>query len=172
MVVKVWNRREEESHREFAYFVVYRDMVPAERNMRLSSEAVGKTYDYIREIGTKNDWVARASAYDDHCDELRQKRMETVRMVHDAQVLRIAEVLLDKVAEAADNIDPGKLNAQYLPRVLDTVVKVSHLSTGNTRKVKEAYGPAPTKGRTIEDEIQQLAKELDASPKRKEAKDA
>jgi len=153
---KPWDRMDGESPAKFALFVLYRDMHPSLRSVR----EVAKIDPGNRAVATIRDyqkdwkWTQRIDAYDAHADALRQARSENVRATHDLAHIAQSEAMMKLCAEAVALIDPEKVGPQYLPRLVDTAVKVSHLATGS-----KAAG-AETKGKTFEQEVAELAKEM------------
>ncbi len=154
----LWNRQEEygESAKEFGAFILFRDLEPHKRTVRLACELdpSGRSIQTFKTYSGKWNWHERSAAWDDHVDELRQKESANVRRVEAAAQLEVAQQMLAKCRAAVDLIDPAKIGPQYLPRMVDTAVKTSMLATGS----KDA-GTAK-KGKSIEDEIYALAGEL------------
>jgi len=69
-MANLWERRQDETPKAFAAFVVYRDLGPA-RSIVKAIESTGKRTAKVRrweKWPSRFDWVARAAGYD-HCIE-------------------------------------------------------------------------------------------------------
>jgi len=70
-----WHRQENESTKAFHAFMLYRDMGAKERSLELVRQKLLKTTGYRRHLqnwSSTYQWVARATAYDDHIAEVRR----------------------------------------------------------------------------------------------------
>ena len=153
---KEWDRQDGEAAEKFSLFVTYRDMHPSLRSVRavVPLDPARRTLQTIKTYSQQWKWSARAGAYDAHADALRQARSEDVRSAHDQAHIAQSEAMMQLCNEAVAMIDPAKVGPQYLPRLVDTAVKISHLATGSKAAGKE------TQGKTFEQEVAELAKEM------------
>ena len=86
--VQLWERREKETSKAFAAFVVYRDQDPLERSIKQAARDVGKSEQQFTRWSNRHDWVVRAGAYDDFVDG---RRVEKNVDLLDAMAIRQAE---------------------------------------------------------------------------------
>jgi hypothetical protein len=68
---KPWERRDDESDRNFEAFAHYRDL-GAERTIKQTAQDLGKSEGYCEQLSGRFGWVGRALAWDDEQD--RRKR--------------------------------------------------------------------------------------------------
>ena len=155
---KPWDQRDNERDGSFAAFVAYREMHPALRSQRKVAEQdpAGRSVSAIARLASEYNWTQRVTAYDAHADALRQARSEDVRAAHDLSHIAQSEAIMRLCDEAVAMIDPAKVGPQYLPRLVDTAVKISHLATGSKAAGKEV------EGKTFEQEVAALSKEIEA----------
>ena len=161
MGLNLWDRQQGESDKNFSAFVLYRDLEPSKRSIPAAAkmDPAGRAAATFNIYSEKWNWVERVSAWDDHQDHERQRSMAKVREAQDDAMSKIAAKGLENLATAIENMDLQQLaKPQYFPRVLDTVAKISHLATGS-----KAAGE-PKKGKSVEDEIRELAKEMEDRP--------
>lgn len=161
-----WDRQEGESVIAFSYFAVFRDIPTAQRTFGQVAKLVDKGPNYISRLGVENKWNKRVEAWEDHCDQLRQKQSENTRLAHDAIAVVWSELTMKKMLESLEFIQPEKVGPQYMPRIMETAYKVSVSATGGRRKsgaAKEDDEPV-----SFEQEMAKLEKELKSKSKPKE----
>lgn len=82
---QLWERQPGETSKAYAAFCRYRKMGPEKRSLEAivpkgknrGAKGEGKPIPtYIQDWSSKNRWVERATAYDDHRDEIRRKASE------------------------------------------------------------------------------------------------
>jgi hypothetical protein len=159
MGLNPWDRQESETASSFAAFVIYRDLEPHQRSYKevAKLDPAGRAPATIKTLLSTHSWVDRAAAYDDHLDKQRQRTTAKMREDQDRATLSIASYGLANLATAIQEMDISQLaKPQYFPRVLDVIVKVSHLATGS----KAAGELKP--GQSVEDEIRKLNEEMDS----------
>lgn len=113
---KLWERAPGETDKAFAAFRIYRDLGPEKRSLEAVATKVAKKAlkgrgqpTYIKEWSSQNKWVERASAYDDHLDEVRRaaneraiaemsrKHAEGMRKIFDKGLKRIDDLEAEKI---------------------------------------------------------------------------
>ena len=152
-----WDQQEGEKPSEFSAFIKYRDLEPRNRSVRLAAESDTRTYNAVSHIAVRRAWLERAEAWDMHCDNILQHATEEgllrVRRAHDARQIAMVESMYSKAEEAISALSPGDAGWQYLPRMLDTAVKISNMSTG--KKGGGEVGLQP-----FEEQLEALNKEM------------
>lgn len=81
MAGESWKKREDETAKSWAAFVIYRDLGPA-RSIAAAVEEMGRPPGYARwaeKWSVRYDWVARAEAFDAWEDEQRQAQRQLAR---------------------------------------------------------------------------------------------
>lgn len=98
-----WEQRADESAKAYAAFCKYRALPTAERSI----DAAWKKYKegtesitpgYFRAWAAKNEWVARARAYDAYLDEQVRARFEADRLKQREQRQNVARALVGQLA--------------------------------------------------------------------------
>lgn len=138
--VKPWERQENETPRAYEAFCVYRDLGPG-RSITKTSQALHKNRTTIGEWSTKNDWVKRATAWDDENDrlarELAQKEqaeaIKKMRKRHAALAMK----MLEKAEAAIDSIIDEDIKPTDIPRMVDVAAKLERISLGDVGDVIE-----------------------------------
>lgn len=78
-----WDKRPDETAKSFAAFVQYIELGPSERSFGRLATVLGKSAGYTRwieEWSSRFDWVARASAFDEHIAAKALERAEQTRV--------------------------------------------------------------------------------------------
>ncbi len=73
---KPWHRRDSESSKAFHAFMLYRDMMPAERSIQKVLEICNKKASYYWNLARWSswyNWVERAKQYDDYIAEIKSQ---------------------------------------------------------------------------------------------------
>jgi len=64
--MEVWDRLEEENHKQYRAFVMYYHIPTGERSLRAAERATGHSINTIRSWSHTYDWQERAAAHDIH----------------------------------------------------------------------------------------------------------
>lgn len=141
---QLWERQPGETSKAYAAFCRYRKMKPESRSLEAVSlkakKGIRKGYvpGYISEWSSQFNWVARATAYDDHLDELVRARLEKQRLDMAERQANVAKAMLDKAKERLDQMPLSLMSPQDVARWVDVATKTERLALGEpTDNVRE-----------------------------------
>lgn len=140
-----WERQEGESPLQYAYFLDYLDM-GALRSIQKVRKKRGKSATYLEKLSSRNNWLARADAYDRYIDEIiRKENIEAIKKANKeniqlAQVIKFvagkkAKLLIDKIKAAGDDIESldaviNELSWNVLPQLVNMAVEIERKAYG------------------------------------------
>jgi hypothetical protein len=130
-----WKRLNNESSKAYAAFSIYRDL-RIERSLEKVAEECHKSSRLIGRWSSKYHWVERATAYDDHLDEQRQKRWQAKLIAADDETLEEAIELRRDSFKIMQNDKPGSWAVTH--RWLGAVDVTQKISGRDTKKVEIA----------------------------------
>lgn len=134
-MLEPWERLNGESRQSFEAFVHYRDQ-GAERTLRETARALGKSTTLIERWSAKHHFVARAEAWDLEKDRLWRATQVASRREVGRRQLQIANAIQGRIISAIQALDPTKMNARDLAYVLDVTVRVQRLALGQGEKIE------------------------------------
>ena len=73
--MRPWERQPREATRSFARFVVYRDLPPEDRSLRLAANRLGVPLGTLQALNHRWSWSARVEAWDDERDRVKRQAM-------------------------------------------------------------------------------------------------
>ncbi len=142
-----WDRIPGETPREYQKFCAYRDMNTADKPIRTRSMAklakeIEFSYDHLRKISVKNEWVSRCADYDAYLDEKarEQNEAEIIKMRKNHALL--ASQMISKAAKRLLTISEEEITATDIVRLVDVGVKIERLSRGESTENKQISGEA------------------------------
>ena len=92
----------------------------------------------LHEWASKNQWHNRATAYDDHIEEIKRFRQEEEIKEMAARHTREAQLFQDKAIERLKELDINNLKPQDVIRFYEDGVKIERLSRGvPTENIKQ-----------------------------------
>ncbi len=121
-VIEPWERREDESDRDWGFFVLYRDLHPSVRSIARTFalyqqqkheaeqqhiQTSGLSYkapSWFEAIATQNKWVARVRAYDEWRDQDQIERLQSTRVRFLVETAEQGRHLRQKAAEALQSL--------------------------------------------------------------------
>lgn len=112
-----WERQKDETDKQFEAFILYRDAGPA-RSAREVAVALSKSETLIFRWCGQNDWVTRASKWDDEADRLQRDRdvvarnLARTKMVDDH--ISLGKALKSLAAKGLREFDNGLPNARSI----------------------------------------------------------
>ena len=109
---KPWDKRDDETARNYEAFCVYRDLGPG-RTLSVCATKIS-SYSYIKKWSTRFDWVDRCAAWDAHLQKIRDEEKEEA--VREAEQL-ISSELKDITRRAIKEAKNG--SPQMLKDLLD-----------------------------------------------------
>lgn len=140
----------------YSYFKVYRDLGP-QRSLKEAAKRTKRRWDYLGQISSKNNWVARAEAWDQHLDSVRKEsEVAAEEQAGASGAIQRRRIISQgmKVVEEATRQMLEKLeyrakqdNAEALPLVvkpsdakglLEALVKAQRLEEGEATEVSES----------------------------------
>lgn len=136
---KPWEKLPEETNRQYGAFCIYRDMGIGRSILKVAHEwSAGGHTSKLKEWSSKCHWVERASAYDEHIDEIKRARNEEAIIEMTARHANYSLQIQEKAIEALNLIKPEELKPNDLIKWLDIAVKIERLSRGvSTENIKQ-----------------------------------
>ena len=134
-----WDIQAGESRTMYERFTQYRD-AGLKRSVRSIAEQSGKSVQYLHQVAYRNHWHARAGAWDNEQRRLRAQRLEAERdrMVDDH--LKIARAMMAKAALGLRALDPEKMTATEITRMIETLAKLERAALGEPEKTLALQG--------------------------------
>ncbi|MGP1455868.1 MAG: hypothetical protein ACTTJ7_08980 [Treponema sp.] len=140
-----WERQEGESARQYAYFLAYLDM-GALRTILKVQEKTNKSLTYLNTLSSRNNWLARADAYDRYIDEItRKENIEAIKKANKeniqlAQAIKFivgkkAQALISKIKDAGSDTESlaeviNELSWNVLPQLANMAVEIERKAYG------------------------------------------
>lgn len=135
-----WDRQPGETPKRYAQFLVYLELGEA-RTLAAVAQQLTRNASYVRQVSAEWHWVARAGAWDQLQYQERAARIRAERREADDRHVRLARALQTKVVAALQAIDPNKVSAGELTRMLEVAVKVERLGLGAATDAVQHTGP-------------------------------
>lgn len=132
-----WMRQKGESWQAYEAFSVYRD-IGQTRTLGKAAEKVGKTQSLIDRWSARWSWIDRVASFDANEDWERMVRMREERHELFRKDLDIAGLVLRKLWERLNELDPDKLSWSQWNRAWDTASKNARLAFGQTGESADA----------------------------------
>ena len=145
-----WERQEGESAKQYAYFKMFLDL-GALRTIPKVQEKTNKSLTYLNTLSSRNNWIARADAYDRYIDEItRKENIEAIKKTNKENIQRAqaikfvvgkkAKLLIDKIKAAGD--DTKSLNEvineipwNVLPQLANMAVEIERKAYGMNEEI-------------------------------------
>nr|DAR35082.1 MAG TPA: hypothetical protein [Caudoviricetes sp.] len=140
-----WERQEGESAKQYAYFKTFLDL-GALRTIPKVQEKTNKSLTYLNTLSSRNNWIARADAYDRYIDEItRKENIEAIKKTNKeniqlAQAIKFvvgkkAKVLIDKIKAAGDDMESlnkviNEIPWNVLPQLANMAVEIERKAYG------------------------------------------
>lgn len=143
-----WERLDSESSRAYAAFCAYRDL-GLSRSIVKALKASGKSAANLRQWehwSSKHQWVDRAVAFDDQCEQNRLAQREAARREMDDRHAKIGLMGLNLAVQAIQkllaSVQAGEKNltATDLARLLDISAKLERLGRGVSTDIHRGAG--------------------------------
>lgn len=109
--IRPWDRQPGETSKAYEAFVIYRDM-GSQRTVRGVAEHLTKSEQLIKGWSGKNDWVARAAAWDSMPGRAVQEAYEEMAARVAQQHERVATKLMARLESHLDQLPEGKVPSQ------------------------------------------------------------
>ena len=101
VTIKLWEKQPEETNRQYEAFCIYRDMGIERSILKVAQEwSAGGHTSKLKEWSSKYHWVDRASAYDEHIDEIKRARNEEAIIEMSARHAEYSLQIQEKAIEA------------------------------------------------------------------------
>lgn len=150
-----WERQENETALQYSYFLAYLDMGVL-RTLSKVQENCNKSVSYLSKLSAKNNWTARADAYDRYIDEItRKENIEAIKKANKeniqlAQMIKYAvgkktQSVVEKIkaAKSTEELDEilAEINWNILPSLANTAVDIERKAYGmNDEILKVSIG--------------------------------
>ena len=163
-----WERLPEETSRQYEAFCIYRNMGPERSILKVAQEwSIGGHTSKLKEWSSKYHWVERASAYDEHIDEIKRARNEEAIIEMSARHADYSLQIQEKAIEALRFINHEDLKPNEFIKWLDIAIKIERLSRGvptenikQENEFKEVRNDSITKENLERPEIRRKANQL------------
>lgn len=133
-----WNRRPDESDKAWIAFVAYRDAGPADRSVRKTAAALGKSETLVGRWSSTHDWPARASAWDAWVDERKtQPAVAKARAEMAERHLRLGKALQGRAAQGLGAIKPEKLKPSEVAALAKAGVDIERVAAGEPTEIQQ-----------------------------------
>lgn len=137
---RIWERLEKETTKQYEAFCVYRDM-GSDRSLRAVGERMGKSEGLMERWSSKNQWVDRATAWDDEQERIEREiaQKEQIKAIRDMRK-RQAEsgyALQIKGLKGLEKILLEDLSAQDIVKMLVEGAKLERIGRGDVGEVVE-----------------------------------
>jgi hypothetical protein len=125
-----WLQQPNETDHLFGYFQMFRAMGPGMRSVEAVADLVSRSPVYIARLHSGYKWRARIAAWD--AEVGRQFMAQTVesRKLVQAQQLRMAQKLMDKVLTAIEDLNPAKMTPTAIVQAVMAVAEVQRRALG------------------------------------------
>lgn len=150
-----WIRKENETALQYSYFLTYLDMGVL-RTIPKVQQKYNKSIAYFQKLSAKNNWTARADAYDRYIDEItRKENIEAIKKANKeniqlAQMIKYAagkkaQSVIEKLktARSTEELDEilAEINWNVLPNLVNTAVDIERKAYGmNDEILKVSIG--------------------------------
>lgn len=119
-----WERREGEPGDAHAAFRIFRDLLPADRQIARVARAIRKSEVQTRRWARQWDWWERCAGWDDVCNKVS----DAERLVQLAEMQKrhqeAGETAITKALEALDKMAPADLTGPAAVRLLEFGIKI------------------------------------------------
>ena len=145
-----WERQEGESAKQYAYFKTFLDL-GALRTIPKVQEKTNKSLTYLNTLSSRNNWIARADAYDRYIDEItRKENIEAIKKnnkenIQLAQAIKFvvgkkAKLLIDKIKAAGDDMKSlseviNEIPWNVLPQLANMAVDIERKAYGMNEEI-------------------------------------
>lgn len=145
-----WERQEGESAKQYAYFKTFLDL-GALRTIPKVQEKTNKSLTYLNTLSSRNNWIARADAYDRYIDEItRKENIEAIKKTNKeniqlAQAIKFvvgkkAKLLIDKIKAAGENTESlneviNEISWNVLPQLANMAVEIERKAYGMNEEI-------------------------------------
>ena len=138
-----WERVPYETRQAYEAFCGYRDM-GSSRSIAKVAQQLGKTTTLLNRWSSRWNWVLRAQQYDDELE--RRARLDREQEIKDTRRrhLQLARLLLNKVYERMQSLEPDDITPATLDRLLRVSAELELASLGISSRTKrtEVVGEA------------------------------
>ena len=145
-----WERQEGESAKQYAYFKMFLHL-GALRTIPKVQEKTNKSLTYLNTLSSRNNWIARADAYDRYIDEItRKENIEAIKKTNKeniqlAQAIKFvvgkkAKLLIDKIKAAGDDTKSlneviNEISWNVLPQLANMAVEIERKAYGMNEEI-------------------------------------
>lgn len=128
-----WARRKRETDRAFAAFCAYRDLGPR-RRLRDAAAATSESYKRVKLWSQAFGWADRASAWDDHRDEVKRRaeleELETMARRHAGVAMQMQAAVAETLERVLSKKGRRNVPLSALPQWIKVSVEVERLARG------------------------------------------
>lgn len=125
----IWEKQSYETHTEFKYFIIHRDL-GITRTLKKSSEIAGKSVKLFEKASAKNKWTERCHAYDVYLDKIKLKENEQAIIDMSKRHIQISLMIQKVLIEKIKTLQPRDVTVKELSRLLDVSVRMERDARG------------------------------------------
>jgi len=137
-----WERQKGETDPAFEAFALYRNMGVERSTLSVSIE-LSKSHGLVKKWGTKQNWVSRAAAFDDHLDKIWIKEKQKRHLAEAKKQIRVANDLREVGEQILKDADKEKATVEDARKILETSQKMIRTAMGEPGEIVEVQ---PTEG--------------------------
>lgn len=166
---KSWEKLPDETGKAYEAFCIYRDM-GIDRSIHkvaLKRTESGPHTSRLKEWSRKYHWILRATAYDEHLDDIRRFRNEEALVEMSERHAREAQLLQEKAITKLKALNIDDMKPFDVIKFYDTAVKIERLSRGvptenikQEKEFREVKNDAITRESLQKPEIRKKANQL------------
>ncbi len=129
---QAWDRQPDESTLAYSYFTVYRDLGPVERTEPAVAKIIHRAVSVIKVHKQRNNWKARAIAYDTWFELQLRDASEVARIEMAKRQAQIGMTMQERATEGLDMLDMTESNANEIARLASEGTKIERLARGES----------------------------------------
>lgn len=130
----IWDQQHNEPGKYYSLFQLFRDLGPERTQSAVAREA-GKDRNHINDIAKRWRWEERATAWDAHLVELRNKEIEDAAKSMGRRQAKLGMMLQDRAVDALALVDLSEPSVKDVVQLAEAGVKIERLARGE--KVEE-----------------------------------
>jgi hypothetical protein len=131
---KPWERRDDETAKNFHAFRAYRDQPASHRSIANVPAIIKKIPKYchiLEKWSQKFDWVARAKAWDDHLDSIKVKSVEDEVAEMNKRHIQIAMLMQQKGVKLLKKLDDAEYTSpSNVATMLKSAIEIERSARG------------------------------------------
>jgi len=140
---KPWERSEKDTDKEWAAFIIFRDLLPEERCLPPVAKAIGKSVSLVTMWSSKYRWFSRVRAWDGYLDSRkREAELKALMKMHERQIqlaLGLQSVggaeLQKLIAQVQESGKVSLMQAETVLKFIEQGTKLERLNRGEPGEI-------------------------------------